>query len=54
MLSCYLAHRLGKLKPKIENLGGKTLKRLRLDLGCSAIAEAAASLCLFVHFRVCL
>jgi hypothetical protein len=46
-----LAHRLGKLKPKIENLGGNTLRRLSLDLGCDTIA-AAATLSLFVHLRV--
>jgi hypothetical protein len=35
---CYLAHELGKLKPKIENPGGNALRRLMLDLGCNAIA----------------
>jgi hypothetical protein len=37
-----LAHGLGKLKPKIENPGGNSL-RLRLDLGCNAIAAAATA-----------
>jgi hypothetical protein len=43
MPSCYLAHGLGKLKPKIENPGGNASRRLRLDLCCSAIAAAAAA-----------
>jgi hypothetical protein len=38
----YLAHGLGKQKPKIENPGGNTWRRLRLDLGCNAIAVSAA------------
>jgi hypothetical protein len=44
MSSCYLAHGLEKLKPKIKNHGGNALRRLRLDLGCNAIAAAAVSL----------
>jgi hypothetical protein len=36
-----LAHGLEKLKPKIKNPGGNALRRLRLDLGCNAIAVAA-------------
>jgi hypothetical protein len=36
-----LAHKLGKLKPVIENRGDNPLRRLRLDLGCKAIATAA-------------
>jgi len=43
MSSLYLAQGLGKLKPHIENLGGKTLSRLRLDLGCNITAAAAAN-----------
>ena len=43
MPSLYLAQGLGKLKPHIENLGGKTLSRLRLDLGCNITAAAAAA-----------
>jgi hypothetical protein len=34
MLSPYLAHGLGKLKPKAENPGGNTRKSLGVDLGC--------------------
>jgi hypothetical protein len=41
MSICYLAHGLAKLKPKIENPGGNAWRRLRLDLGCNAIAAAA-------------
>jgi hypothetical protein len=37
-----LAHDLGKLKPKMENPGGNALRRLRLSLGCNAIAAAVA------------
>jgi hypothetical protein len=43
MLSCYLAHGLGKLKPKTENPVGNALRRLRLGLDCNAIAAAAAA-----------
>jgi hypothetical protein len=39
MLLCYLAHGLGKLKPKIENPGGNTLRRLRLGLGCNRLQQ---------------
>jgi len=46
MPSLYLAQGLGKLKPHIENLGGKTLSRLRLDVG-SDITAAAANAPLF-------
>jgi len=42
MPSCYFARALGKLKPKTEDPGGNTLWRLRLNLGCGAIAAAAA------------
>lgn len=41
MPSLYLAHWLGKLKPKVQNPGGNKLKRLRLDLDYSVIAAAA-------------
>jgi hypothetical protein len=40
MASCYWAHRLEKLKPKLENPGGNALRGLRQDLGCNTIAEA--------------
>jgi len=35
-----LAHRLQKLKPKVENAEGSALRGLRQDLGCNSIAEA--------------
>ena len=37
----YLAHRLGKLKPKTDSPGGNTLRRLRFDLGCNGIVRGA-------------
>ena len=40
MASCYLAHGLQKLKPKIENPGGNALRGLRQYLGCNTIAGA--------------
>jgi hypothetical protein len=43
MPSCYLAYRLAKLKPKTENCEGNTQRRLSLDLGCNAIADAVAA-----------
>jgi hypothetical protein len=43
MLSQYLANRLGKLKPQIENPGGNIPRRLRIDLDCNNIAVAAAA-----------
>jgi hypothetical protein len=45
MPSHYLTHELGKLKLNIENRGGSALRRLRIDLGCSTIAAAAAVVC---------
>ena len=39
----YLAKGLGKLQPHIENLGGKTMSRLTLDLDCNITAAAAAA-----------
>lgn len=41
MPSLYFAQGLGKLKSHIANSGGKTLSRLRLDLGCNITAAAA-------------
>jgi hypothetical protein len=41
MPSRYLAHSLGKLKPQTQNPGDNALK-IMLDLGCNAIAAAAA------------
>ena len=35
-----LAHRLQKLKPKVENAEGSALRELRQNLGCNSIAEA--------------
>jgi len=35
-----LTHGHGKLKPNIQNSGGNILRRLRIDPGCNAIAEA--------------
>ena len=43
MLSHYLAHRLGKLKPQIENPGGNIPRRLRIDLDCNTFATATAA-----------
>lgn len=43
MSSLYFAQGLGKLKPQIENSGGKTLSRLRLDLGCNTTVAAASA-----------
>jgi len=40
MASCYLTHRLQKLKPKVENAGGNALRGVRQDLGCNTIAES--------------
>jgi hypothetical protein len=47
MSSLYLAQGLGKLQSQIENSGGKTLSRLRLDLGCNITAAAAANVPVF-------
>ena len=38
--SCYWAHWLQKLKPKIENPGGNALRELRQDLDSDTIAES--------------
>jgi hypothetical protein len=43
MPSRYLAHRPGELKTKLENPGGNTVKRLRLDMGCNTAASASAA-----------
>jgi hypothetical protein len=41
----YVTHELEKLKLNIENPGGNAWRRLRLVLGCSTIAAAAAVVC---------
>jgi hypothetical protein len=43
MLLHYLAHGLGKLKPRIENPGGNTLRGLKLPLDCNATQATATA-----------